>query len=128
MELLIKATLVALASCLCMAAIKKHAPEHAMLLALATAVAICAAAVPAVRTLAELWGELASASSLSGAVIAPVAKCVGLGLLTSFCADLCRDNGSSSIATAVELVGCLCALMAASPLMLMLLEMIGGGS
>ena len=66
------------------------------------------------------------AAELSGAVLTPVAKCGGLGLLTRLCADFCRDGGSSTTATAVELVGCVCALLAASPLMLMLLELIGG--
>ena len=122
METAIKAAALALVACVSTLAMKKYAPEHALLLGVCTAGAICALALPVLGRVREI----AAAAELSGAVLTPVAKCVGLGLLTRLCADFCRDGGSSTTATAVELVGCVCALLAASPLMLMLLELIGG--
>lgn len=126
METAIKAAALALVACVSTLAMKKYAPEHALLLGVCTAGAICALALPVLGRVLELWREIAAAAELSGAVLTPVSKCVGLGLLTRLCADFCRDGGSSTTATAVELVGCVCALLAASPLMLMLLELIGG--
>lgn len=126
MELAIKVSGVSLVVCVCMVLIKKRAPEHALLLGIAAATTICACAVPIFGSVWGVWRELTDSAMLSGAVMAPVAKCVGLGLITRLCSDLCRDSGSASISSAVEIVGCVCALLAASPLMVMLVEMIGG--
>ena len=126
MALAIKASGLALIVCVCMTLIKKRAPEHALLMGTAAGVILCAAALPAAKSVLEIWQELSGSAALSGAVAAPVAKCVGLGLLTRLTADLCKDSGSASVSAAVEIVGCVCALLAASPLMIMLFEMIGG--
>ena len=127
MGLAVKAAGVALVSCVCMVLIKKHAPEHALLMGITAAVVLCLSVIPAAGEVMELWRQLQSSAALSGAVAAPVAKCVGLGLITRLTSDLCRDSGSAAIASAVEIVGCVCALLAAGPLMTMLLEMVGGG-
>jgi len=127
MELAVKAAGAALIACVCMVLIKKRSPEHAMLLGAAAAVTISAAAVMSGMQIVQLWTEISQSAAISGAVVAPVAKCVALGLITRLSADLCRDSGSAAIASAVELLGCVCALLAASPLMIMLVEMMGGG-
>jgi stage III sporulation protein AD len=121
-----KAVGAALLACICAQLIRRRAPEHALLLTLAAALWLIVLALPAAGELWRLWQSLSAGAALSGAVVAPVAKCVGLGLLTRLGADLCRDSGSGAAATAVELVGCVCALLAASPLMVLLFEMIGG--
>ncbi|MGE4353498.1 MAG: stage III sporulation AC/AD family protein [Oscillospiraceae bacterium] len=126
MELAVKVAAAGLISVVCVVLIKKHSPELALLLGTAAAAAICFAALPQVRAVWELWDSFARSAGLSSAVMTPVAKCVALGLITRLCSDLCKDSGSSSIATAVEIVGCVSALLAASPLMTMLLEMMGG--
>ena len=121
-----KAVGAALLACLCAQILRRRAPEHALLLTLTAALFLCALALPAAAELWAMWQELSAGPALSGAVVAPVFKCVGLGLLTRLGADLCRDSGSAAAATAVELIGCVCALLAASPLMVLLFEMIGG--
>jgi len=126
MSLIVKAASAALIACVCMVLIKKRAPEHALLLAALTAVMLIAAALLSGREIARLWSQLAGSAAISGAVVSPVFKCVALGLITRLSADLCKDSGSAAIASAVELVGCVCALMAVSPLMVMLVDMIGG--
>ena len=126
MSLAIKAAGLALVVCVCMLLIKKRAPEHALMMGTAAGVILCAGALPAAREVVAGWRSISGSAALSGAVAAPVAKCVGLGLLTRLTADLCRDSGSASVCAAVEIVGCVCALLAASPLMVMLFEMIGG--
>ena len=126
MELAVKAAGAALIACVCMVLIKKRSPEHALLLGTMTAVTISAAAVMAGTQIVQLWTEISQSAVISGAVVAPVAKCVALGIITRLSADLCRDSGSAAIASAVELIGCVCALLAAAPHMVMLVEMVGG--
>lgn len=126
MELAIKCAALGLVAAVCIVLIKKHSPEQAFLLGIAAAVAICAATVTALQTIWDIWESIASEAGLSAAVMGPVAKCVALGLITRLCADLCKDSGSSSIASAIELTGSVSALLVASPLMSMLLELLGG--
>ncbi len=126
MLLAVKASGLALVVCVCMLLIKKRAPEQALLMAAAAAVIFCAAVLPAAGVLTALCREWAGIGAVSDASAAPVAKCVGLGLLTRLSADLCRDSGSAALASAVEIVGCVCALLAASPLAVILFEMLGG--
>lgn len=96
------------------------------MLGCAAGVILFSAAIPAANAVRDTWESIAAQASLSGAVTAPVAKCVALGLITRLSADLCKDSGSSGLSSAVEIVGCVCALLAVSPLMAMLFEMIGG--
>ena len=68
--------------------------------------------------------KLQQAAGLSPAVVTPVIKTVGVGLLTRFSAALCRDAGESGIAVFLEVAGGGAALLLAVPLMEMVLETI----
>ena len=55
----------------------------------------------------------------------PVVKCCAVGLLAKLTAELCREASQSAAASAVELLGLLCALGAAMPLIGNLMAVIG---
>jgi stage III sporulation protein AD len=74
--------------------------------------------------LAEILDTVQSQTGLSAGVVAPVMKCVGVGIVTRLSADMCRDGGQSAIASGVELCGTACAMVVALPLIQSLLEMI----
>ncbi len=124
MELAIKATVLGITATICTVLLKKHSPEIALVLAIAAAVSISTAGLLSIDVIVSMWGDFVSNSGISMAVILPVGKCVALGLITKLCADLCRDSGTNTIASAVELTGCISALAVASPLITMLLEML----
>ncbi len=116
MELVWKAAAVALTAAVVGLVLKKNAPELGFALALAAAgLALTLAArlgsnVRAMVTLA------AQTTGLSASIVAPVAKCVGIGIVTRLTADLCADAGQSAAGSAVEICGAVCALAAALPL------------
>lgn len=126
MELLWKAVAVALTAAVIGLVLKKNAPELGFVLSLSAAgMALVLSArlgtnVRAVVTLAQ------ETTGLSASLIAPVAKCVGIGIITRLTADLCADAGQSAAAGAVEVCGAVCALTAALPLMEMFFAMIDG--
>ena len=139
MELLAKAAAAALTAAVVGLILKKNVPELGFVLTLtAAAMALLLAA-----TRPELIGKLlltarvgqsvrgavmlaADATGLSAAVLAPVMKCVGIGVLTRLTADLCADAGQSAAGSAVEICGAVCALVAALPLMESFFAMIDG--
>ena len=120
-----KAAAVAIAGAVLTMLLKKSAPELG--LALSLAVSLLAAGLGA-GLLEELSGVLELAreqTGLSGAVVGPVYKCVGIGVVTRLTGDICKDAGQGAVSSAVELCGTVCALSAALPLVRTLLQMIG---
>lgn len=98
------------------ALLKKHTPELALLLA----VAVCAAALAAVRGVREVWAfleDLLAAVEISSTLFLPLLKTAGIAVVTRIGADLCRDAGESAVASAVEMAGAMGALLAVLPLM-----------
>lgn len=126
MELAIKTAVMGIVSAIFAILLRKNSPELALLLCVITAMSICTAGIFSLQEIISLWESFSLSSDLSQTVMAPVAKCVALGMTTKLSSDLCRDAGSSSIASAVELIGSIAALIVASPLMIMLLEMLRG--
>ncbi|MGI5935465.1 MAG: SpoIIIAC/SpoIIIAD family protein [Oscillospiraceae bacterium] len=125
MELLIKAAVIGTAGALLSLLIKKNNPEMSLMLAMAVGVMVIGMALELVTGVMEVIDLATETSGLSPAVLKPVLKGVGIGVITRLAADLCRDAGQSSIASSVELVGAVCALYVSLPLIKTLLIMIG---
>lgn len=97
--------------------LKKTAPEQALLLTLAVlllAMARCLQAlVPAVEEIRNLF----SSADIETDHVAILLKTAAAALITKLCANLCRDGGSLSLATAVEFAGTTAILLIALPLL-----------
>lgn len=117
MELMVKAAALAVTAAVMGLVLRKNVPELAFVLALAAAGAMVLLAARLGQNVRGTLALAAQITELSPALIAPVAKCVGIGVLTRLAADLCADAGQSAVGSAVELCGAVCALVAAVPLM-----------
>lgn len=104
--------------------IKKQAPELALALVLLGGAMILGRALYTLTGVREMLDALQEAAGLSPAVVAPVIKTVGVGLLTKFSAELCKDAGEKSLSVWVETAGGAAALFLAMPLMKTVLDMI----
>lgn len=125
MTLLIKAAVTAIAGAILVLLLKRSAPELGLAVSLAVSLLAAALAMELVSDLAEVVALAQEQTGLSPAVVAPVLKCVGVGIVTRIAADICADAGQSAAASAVELCGTACALVTALPLIRSLLQMIG---
>lgn len=124
MEAVIRAAVLACVGTLSALIIRRGSPELASALAIAVC---CACAFIAVRLFSPIASELERASRFSGlspAVLAPVMKCAGIGVVSKIASGLCRDGGQQAMASAVELAGAAGALCAAMPLVSSLLDML----
>lgn len=120
-----KAAATALAGAILSLLLKKTAPELGFALNIAICLLAAGLGVEVLEGLTELLDLAREQTGLSPAVVSPVLKCVGIGVVTRLAADMCKDAGQGAIASAVELCGTACALTAALPLVRTLLEMIG---
>lgn len=125
MTILMKAAAVAIAGALLTMLLKKSAPELGLALSLAVSLLAAGLGAGLLGELGEVLELAKEQTGLSGAVVGPVYKCVGIGIVTRLTADLCKDAGQGAVSSAVELCGAVCALTAALPLVRTLLQMIG---
>jgi len=126
MEFVIKAAMLAIVTGLIALLIKKSNPEIALLLAIAAVISLLVMSAEIISKVKESIVAAVGVSNISPAVITPVLKCVGIGIISRIATDICKDAGQSSIASAVELVGVASALYISMPLMRSLLQVIGG--
>lgn len=126
MEIAGKAAAAAVAAALCALLLRKSNPELAAVLTLGACAAVLIFALGGVPDLLDAAREARELSGMSAAALSPVLKCVGIGIVARLGADTCRDAGSASCASAVELAGALAALLAALPLLRTLLSMLEG--
>ena len=126
MELLAKAAAAALTAAVVGLILKKNVPELGFVLTLTAAAMALLLAARVGQSVRGAVMLAADATGLSAAVLAPVMKCVGIGVLTRLTADLCADAGQSAAESAVEICGAVCALVAALPLMESFFAMIDG--
>ena len=125
MSLLVKAAALALAGAVIAMLLKKNAPELGLTLSIAVTLAASALAAQLIGQLREVVDLAREQTGLSPAIVGPVLKCVGIGVVTRLAADLCKDAGQSASASAVELAGAACAMAAVLPLIRALLQMVG---
>lgn len=125
MTVLIKAAAVGLTGAVFCLLLKKTAPELGFLVSVAVSLMAAGLGVSLLEEAVELLEMLRREADLAPAMVSPVLKCVGIGVVTRLSVDMCRDAGQGAVASAVELCGTACALTAALPLVRTLLSMIG---
>lgn len=124
MTVLFQAAILGIAGAVTGLLLKRSAPELGLALSMAVSLMAGGLALELTAGLSEILALLRDETGLSPAVVEPVIKCVGVGIVTRLSADICRDAGQSAAASAVELCGTACALVTALPLIRSLLKMI----
>ena len=125
MTALVQAAALGLVGAVLALLLKKSAPELALALSLAICVIAAGLAAGLFAQMKEIIDLAREQTGLSPAIVSPVLKCVGIGVVTRLAADLCKDAGQGAVASAVELCGTGCAIVTAMPLLRSLLQMIG---
>ncbi|HBR08359.1 MAG TPA: stage III sporulation protein AD, partial [Clostridiales bacterium] len=123
MDIAVRAAALGVVAAIVGLLIRKNNPEITVLLSLAASTAILTVALSLIGDVMEVAFLAREMSGLSPAVIRPVIKCVGIGIIAKIGADACRDAGSAGTASAVEFAGVVAALFTALPLMRTLLKM-----
>ena len=123
MEFLIKGSIIGIIASVTGLILKKNVPEFALVLMLSSAMAILYLAFDIFVQIRGFVLETANNADISGALISPVLKCVGISITAKLASDICRDAGCSAAASSVELVASAAAIYAALPLMRAVLKM-----
>lgn len=121
-----KASAAALTAAIVCLLIRRGNPEISLLLSICTVSLILIAALGFAEGIRELASAVKTVAGSSETLAAPVLKCVAIAIVTRVTAELCRDSSQGASAAAVELAGTICAMSVALPLILSMLNMIGG--
>jgi len=119
-----KAAAIAVSGAAIALLLKKNTPEISALVSIIAAVAILMLTLDRFLDISGFIAELVEAAGLSSAVVSPVVKTVGIGLITKLSSDICKDAGQNTAATVVESAGSIAAVTVALPLMKTVFKMI----
>lgn len=103
--------------------------EEKQLLAMFVILALVLCAVPVLlESLSEIFAfyeSLCALSALPEKVFSPMVKVVGIAAASRIGTSLCKEADSDTAAALLEMGGTCCALLAALPLMTMVLDLLG---
>lgn len=102
--------------------LKNQRPEYAMALAICCALAVLAQIVKSIASPLVLIEQKISQSGIDGNYFKVALKALGIGYVTSFIAEACRDAGQNSLAIKAELAGKCAIFILSVPLVLSILE------
>ncbi len=124
MEIVSRAAACAVIGSILALLLQKYTPELSLATVLITGVVIVWISSAVCLRIAETLRDVARRSGVEAVYLAPVLKCVGIGMVSHLAAQICRDAGQGSAASAVELCAALCALYTALPLIEALLAVV----
>lgn len=130
MEQFLQISAVCVIGCICAVSLKKSTPEFSFCLILICCAAAAAAAGQIISPVIAFLEQLHRLTGLQDAILLPLLKTVGIGILTQITGGFCADAGEQSLARVVEISGAFLAVYVSLPLansFLLLIETLLGG-
>ncbi len=118
------AALVLLSACAALL-VRRTNPELGLALSVAAVCVVLLLSLTMLGALSTLRDTARRVYGVSEVYLLPVIKCCAAAILARLSADLCREASQSAAASAMELLGVLCALASAMPLLTSMLSVIG---
>ena len=125
MEVLLKAAGLLLVSGCAALVIRRYNPELSLVLSAAAVCCVLILTIPLAQALQHFRETICQLYGVGDIYLYPLMKCCAAALIARLTADLCREASQNAAASAVELMGVLCALGAAVPLIRSMLKAIG---
>ena len=97
--------------------VRRGSAELALVVTLGAVVVVLLLLSAPMRELMTFWKEIGQRGGLSPKLLLPLYKTIGIAVVVKVGGDLCRDAGESALASALETVGSVCALLVALPLL-----------
>lgn len=104
--------------------IKNDKKDVAILLSIVTGIVIFIFLISKLSIIVNFLQSLSSKANIDVVYLDTVFKILGIAYLSSFCAEICKDAGESSIAAKVEFAGKILILTLAIPILMAVLQTI----
>lgn len=126
MELLVKLAALSLCASAVALLLRRSDEALALILPLAALIVGCALLLPEFAQMQTLCSRALALTGLPAALFTPLAKVIGISLVTRFSCALCADAGQSALSALLGTAGAVCALVCALPLVSALLDLVEG--
>ena len=126
MELVVKAAVICVVVSLTAALLERDTPQLGLLLILAAVAVVMTFALSFYEEVRDMADSLMEQAGLDRELFRPIVKIIAISMIARLGGDLCKDSGQGTLASLLELVGTVCALAAAQPLLLRALEILLG--
>jgi len=117
MDIVFKASAIAVISAVCILLIKGKNPEISFVLTVLCVVIFSIASIKLLSSVIDFVNETVSASGLPAAIFSPIYKCTAIAIVTKLVVSLCKDAGQTAIASAAEYLGNIAAVLTVLPLL-----------
>lgn len=121
-----KCTAVGIIGSLTVLLLRRYHPELSFLLSTAAVTAILLSSAAVITGIRDNLQSIEQMLGSSAELLQPLIKCLGISAASRIGAGLCRDSSQTALASAVETVGVLCAVLVAMPTILTMIQTIGG--
>lgn len=124
MDIVIKVAAIGAVGAIAMLVIKKDSPAIGLVLGMVSAGVILIFALDIVSDVLSITQQVAQDTGISSVLLSPLFKTAGIGIITRISADVCKDAGQASSASAIEMAGTSATVVLALPLVKTVLELI----
>jgi stage III sporulation protein AD len=104
--------------------IKSQKPEYAIQISLIATLVIFLAVFPYLKTIINMFGDVAESIGLEYQHIGLVIKIIGIAYVAQFASELCRDAGETAVASKIEFAGKIIIMTVSLPVFYNLLEVV----
>lgn len=104
--------------------VKNKRSDLAVHISLATGILIFIFMIDKISSVLQLLQQLALKANIDFVYLNIVFKILGISYLASFCSEICKDAGESSLASKVEFAGKIFILILAIPILMAVLQAI----
>lgn len=124
MGTLIQVAVIGIVTVVLVTLIRRSNAELALLLTIGACVLMALLVLKLVEPVISFLGKLQTLAGLEDALLTPLLKSVGIGIITQLCAAFCTDAGENALARLIELCGGVLAIYIALPLLEAVIDMI----
>ena len=103
---------------------KDKRSDLAVLILLVSGVMVFIYSIGQINEIIKFLKNIAEKAEIDGLYLGVILKIIGIAYISSFCSEICKDSGASSLASKVELSGKLFILILAIPILMAVLNSI----
>ncbi|MBS6600480.1 MAG: stage III sporulation protein AD [Clostridium sp.] len=103
---------------------KDKRSDLAVLILLVSGVMVFIYSIGQINEIITFLKNIAEKAEIDGLYLGVILKIIGIAYISSFCSEICKDSGASSLASKVELSGKLFILILAIPILMAVLNSI----
>lgn len=114
---------IAVAGTVVFVLLKKISPEYAVVSQISAVIIISFLAYPYLCDMLDLVYDYSEKSGIETDFFKIIIKCLGIAVVSQFSSDICRDNGSASLASQIEFAGKLMMIGASIPVIRSIIDL-----